>query len=247
MITMAAGLGSSERLWMTPPPRGTSECMSTSSKATNHAGTVVLVHGLWHQPRHFDEVARRHRQAGVEVAVPELHRGSLAADTAAVQQVVDRMSRPPIVLGHSYGGSVITGLTGIAHLLYVAAFVPTEHESAAAPGGPHLVDSIVRHRPDGRTELDPNGAASTLYGDCSPDDAARAIALLRPQAPGHGRGIPERAAWRTVASTYVSATTPLSPSAAIVTRLVYEAAGGSGASCRFRSEPVTGCLTGSAK
>lgn len=166
----------------------------------------MLVHGLWHQPRHFDEVARRLRQAGVDVAVPELHRGSLAADTAAVQQVVDAMNRPPIVLGHSYGGSVITGLTGIAHLVYVAAFVPAEHDSAATLGGPHLVDSIVRRRPDGRTELDPIGAVPVLYGDCPLDDAARAVALLRPQAPGHGRGIPERAAWRAVPSTYVICT-----------------------------------------
>jgi pimeloyl-ACP methyl ester carboxylesterase len=121
-----------------------------------------------------------------------------------VQNVVDAMSAAPVVLGHSYGGCVITGLTGIRHLVYVAAFVPTERESAAALGGSsHLVDPIVRRRPDGRTELDPVGAVSALYGDCSPADAARAVALLRPQAPGHGRGIPERAAWRTVPSTYV--------------------------------------------
>ena len=180
--------------------------MSTSSKVANGARTVVLVHGLWHQPHHFDQVARRLRQADVDVAVPELHRGSLVADTAAVQKVVDAMSGPPIVLGHSYGGSVITGLTGIAHLVYLAAFVPTEEESCAALGGPHLVDSIVRRRPDGRTELDPIGALPTLYGDCPPDDAARAVTLLRPQATGHGRGIPERAAWRTVPSTYVICT-----------------------------------------
>ena len=167
---------------------------------------MILVHGLWHQPRHFDEVTRRLRQAGVEVAVPELHRGSLAADTAAVQQVVDAMSRPPIVLGHSYGGSVITGLTGISHLVYLAAFVPAEDESAAALGGPHLIDAIVRRRPDGQTELDPARAVPVLYGDCPPDKAAEAVALLRPQARGHGRGIPERAAWRTVPSTYVICT-----------------------------------------
>jgi pimeloyl-ACP methyl ester carboxylesterase len=180
--------------------------MPTPSAAADRARPVVLVHGLWHQPGHFEEVARRLRHAVVEVSVPELHRGSLAADTAAVQQLVDTMSRPPIVLGHSYGGSVITGLTAIVHLVYVAAFVPTEHESAAALGGPHLIDTIVHRRADGRTELDPVGAMSTLYGDCTPGDAARAVALLRPQAPGHGRGIPERAAWRTVPSTYVVCT-----------------------------------------
>lgn len=56
---------------------------------------VVLVHGLYHDPRHFDLVVAELAAAGVEVAVPELHRGSLAADTAAVQAVVDAMAEPP--------------------------------------------------------------------------------------------------------------------------------------------------------
>ncbi|WP_329361161.1 alpha/beta fold hydrolase [Streptomyces sp. NBC_00669] len=58
---------------------------------------VVLVHGLYHDPRHFDLVVAELAAAGVEVAVPELHRGSLAADTAAVQAVVDAMAEPPLI------------------------------------------------------------------------------------------------------------------------------------------------------
>jgi pimeloyl-ACP methyl ester carboxylesterase len=166
--------------------------------------TVVLVHGLWHEPRHFDRVAARLRAAGVRVAVPELHRGSLAADTAAVQSAVDAMPRPPVVLGHSYGGCVITGLTGAAHLIYLAAYVPGEGESAAVLGGStHFIDRIVRRRPDRSTELDPDEAVGALYADCTAEDAARAVALLRPQGPGHGRGVPEGFAWQHVGSTYV--------------------------------------------
>jgi predicted alpha/beta hydrolase len=56
----------------------------------------------------------------------------LTADTAAaLQAVVDGMPEPPVVLGHSYGGSVITGLTGVGHLVHLAAFVPDVGESAA--------------------------------------------------------------------------------------------------------------------
>ena len=169
--------------------------------------SVVLVHGLWHDPAHFDLVAAPLRAAGVEVAVPELHRGSLAADTAAVQAVVDEMAAPPVVLGHSYGGSVITGLTGVAHLVYVAAFVPDHGESAASLGGPDApVGAVVRRRPDGWSEVDPDRAAQALYADCPDDLAAWALALLRPQAPGCARGVPERTAWRTTASTYAVCT-----------------------------------------
>jgi pimeloyl-ACP methyl ester carboxylesterase len=167
------------------------------------ATSFVLVHGPWHDPRHFDEVTRQLRGAGLAVAVPELHRGSLAEDTAVVQRLVDGLNRPPVVLGHSYGGSVITGLTNVAHLVHVAAFVPTETESAAQLGGTsNLVDRIVRNSARRHDALR-SGGSNALYGDCSPAAAARATALLRPQAPGHGRGFPTRAAWKTVPSTYV--------------------------------------------
>ncbi|MEU4359261.1 alpha/beta fold hydrolase, partial [Streptomyces virginiae] len=69
---------------------------------------VVLIHGLYHRPEHFAVLAERLRTDGTKVVVPELHRGSLAADTAAVQAVIDALPEPPLVLGHSYGGSVIT-------------------------------------------------------------------------------------------------------------------------------------------
>ncbi|NEE07655.1 alpha/beta fold hydrolase, partial [Streptomyces sp. SID7499] len=84
---------------------------------------VVLVHGLYHRPEHFGRVAEPMRTAGIEVVVPELHRGSLSADTAAVQAAVDSLAEPPLVLGHSYGGSVITGVRGAGQLVYLTAFV----------------------------------------------------------------------------------------------------------------------------
>lgn len=165
---------------------------------------VILVHGLWHEPRHFAVVEAGLRRVGVEVAVPMLHQGSLRADTEVVQQVVDAMPTPPVVLGHSYGGCVITGLTGIARLVYLAAFVPTETESAASLGGPsHLLDKVVVRRPDGGTELDPVTVIDAMYADCDAEVAARAVSLLRPQARGHAGGRPSHTAWRTVPSTYV--------------------------------------------
>ncbi|MEU1532047.1 alpha/beta fold hydrolase [Streptomyces fagopyri] len=165
---------------------------------------VVLVHGLYHRPAHFAAVAERLRTAGREVVVPELHRGSLAADTAAVQATIDVLGEPPIVLGHSYGGSVITGVSGAGHLVYLAAFVPDAGESAAGLGGasPQLEDAI-RPGPRGSTSLHPDRAAATLYHDCPAPLAGRAVDLLRGQAPGCGRGVPERQGWRHTPSTYV--------------------------------------------
>jgi pimeloyl-ACP methyl ester carboxylesterase len=169
--------------------------------------SVVLVHGLYHAPQHFDFVARELRAAGVEVLVPELHRGSLQADTDVVQSLVDAAADPPLVLGHSYGGSVITGLAGAAHLVYMAAFVPAEGESAATLGGTTaLLRSAIVRCDDGATRLDPVTAATALYGDCPPARAEWAVALLRPQSPGCGRGVPRRHGWRETPSTYVVCT-----------------------------------------
>lgn len=167
-------------------------------------GTVVLVHGLWHQPAHFELLTEELRARGASVRVPRLHRGSLAADTSAVQEAVDECPTPPLVLGHSYGGSVITGLERIRHLVYVAAFVPAAGESGALLGGPDApVNEAVRRHNDGTTSIRPERAREVFYADCTEAESRRATSLLVPQQPGHGRGIPERAAWEEIKSTYL--------------------------------------------
>lgn len=165
---------------------------------------AVLVHGLYHRAAHFAAVAAGLRAAGVDVVVPELHRGALSSDTAAVQAAVDGLREPPVLLGHSYGGSVITGVRGAGHLVYLAAFVPDTGQSAAGLGGasPQLQEAICPG-PDGSTTLHPGRAAGVLYGDCPEPLAARAVGLLRSQAPGCGRGIPDHQSWKDTPSTYV--------------------------------------------
>jgi pimeloyl-ACP methyl ester carboxylesterase len=165
---------------------------------------VVLVHGLWHQPAHFDRLADSLRGHGFIVHVPRLHRGSLAEDTAVVQKVVGGCRVPPVVLGHSYGGSVITGLDRVWHLIYVAAFVPAAGESGAMLGGADaLVNDVVQHNEDGTTSIQPGRAREVLYADCTEADIDWATALLVPQQPGHGRGVPSRIAWQSIESTYI--------------------------------------------
>lgn len=163
---------------------------------------VILVHGLWHQGAHMGPLADELRTRGIDVHTPTLHRGSLEADTAAVQEIIDRLPAPPLVLGHSYGGAVITGLRGVRSLVYLAAFVPTTEESCASLGGA-LVNDAMRRHPGGGTAVDPSLAGAALYADADPRTAAWAISLLVPQASGHGRGVPARAAWRDVRSRYI--------------------------------------------
>jgi pimeloyl-ACP methyl ester carboxylesterase len=168
---------------------------------------VVLVHGLWHQPQHLAPLARLLERSGAMVLVPRLHRGSFEADVAAVQAVVDVAAAPPVLVGHSYGGAVITDVVGAAHLVYLAAFVPDAGESAASLNGRDgLINAAVRLRDDGETEVVPELADAHLYHDCTPEQRARARSLLVPQAARSGRGTPIRTAWRTAPSTYVMST-----------------------------------------
>jgi pimeloyl-ACP methyl ester carboxylesterase len=164
--------------------------------------SVVLVHGLWHQGAHMNLLAAELLRRGIDTHTPTLHRGSLDADTTAVQAVVDACPSPPLVLGHSYGGAVITGLSGVRSLVYVAAFVPTTDESCASLGGA-LVNDAMRRDAGGGTAIDSSLARGALYADADAETAAWAVGSLVPQAPGHGRGIPRRAAWEEVRSRYV--------------------------------------------
>lgn len=162
------------------------------------------MHGLYHQPVHMDALAVELRSRGFTVQVPRLHRGSLAGDTAAVQRAVDRCAGPPIVVGHSYGGAVIGGLEGVMRLVYVAAFVPDLDESCSSLGGPDaLINSWVRPHPSGGTFVPGDVAPALFFADCPSGVRAAAARNLVPQAGGHGRGVPMRAAWKGVDTLYV--------------------------------------------
>ncbi len=168
---------------------------------------VVLVHGLYHQPAHMRPLVEVLEARGLTVTVPSLHRGSLADDTRAVQEAVDACHGRPIVVGHSYGGAVVTGLEGVDVLVYMAAFVPDVGESCASLGGPHApVNAAVRPVADGFTHIPDELADELFYGDCTPDAAEAARRLLVPQAAGHGRGAVTTAGWRTTRSLYLVCT-----------------------------------------
>ncbi|MBH0131019.1 alpha/beta hydrolase [Salinibacterium sp. NK8237] len=172
-----------------------------------HLRDVILVHGLWHQPAHLSLLTYELRERGIRVTSPLLHRGSLAADTAAVQEAVDACASAPVVVGHSYGGSVITGLRGVHHLVFVAAFVPDAGESSASLGGPEpLIAPALITDTNGSTRIDPEQAREYLYEDCSEELSLWATSLLRSQAPGHGRGVPGHIGWHSTRSTYVVCT-----------------------------------------
>ncbi len=184
---------------------------------------LVLVHGAWHGAWCWRALQDALEQRGVPshaVELPghgsspepltDLH-GDAAAVTAALAEV-DGV----VLVGHSYGGAVITqaaaGATNVDHLLYIAAFVPDEGESARSlvrsmPAVRTPISAAITMGNDGVSTLEgPEQIIAALYGDCDPADAAAAITQLTPQPMKNLDQPVSAAAWQTIPSTYLCCT-----------------------------------------
>jgi pimeloyl-ACP methyl ester carboxylesterase len=173
-------------------------------------GDVVLVHGAWVGPDVWEFVTAALRERGHRVEAVALHRGTLAADTAAAQDVVDRFGAAVVVCGWSYGGMVITGLAlrPGSHLVYVCAFMPDEHDTALSLNDryPAGVAALVSVDEAGDLVVGGDEIDDLVWADAPPDRARAARASLQGQAVAAMIEPPARVAWRDTASTYVVGT-----------------------------------------
>src|SRR5712691_10132702 len=105
------------------------------------AGTVVLVHGGFVDGSGWQGVYHQLTKDGYSVSIVQNPTISLAGDVAATKRVIDAQSEPVILVGHSYGGAVITEAgtdPNVAALVYIAAFAPDTGES---------VNTLIRDLP----------------------------------------------------------------------------------------------------
>src|SRR5438094_938663 len=104
------------------------------------AASVVLVHGAWHGGWTFERVLPLLRERGVEAFAGDLPGhgastdplGDLHENAAAVRSWLDRVEAPAVLLGHSFGGMVVTEAgahPAVAHVVYLCAFMPAEGQS----------------------------------------------------------------------------------------------------------------------
>src|ERR1700722_18874825 len=96
---------------------------------------VVLVHGAFADGSGWDAVAKILEKDGYKVSVPQEPETSYAEDQKYTKAAIDAMGGPVILVGHSYGGSVITEAgndPNVAALVYIAAFALDEGESCAS-------------------------------------------------------------------------------------------------------------------
>ncbi len=99
----------------------------------NGRPNIVLVHGAWADGSCWSGVIERLQADGFRVTAPQFPLTSLADDVARLRQVLDLQDGPTVVVGHSYGGQIMTALGDDAHnvvgLVYIAAFGLDEDES----------------------------------------------------------------------------------------------------------------------
>ena len=105
---------------------------SIQSMVTN-ATNIVLVHGFWADGSSWSKVIPILRNAGHQVVAVQLPLHSVADDVATVKRALEQLGGPIILVGHSYGGFVITNAAynnpNVTGLVYVAALAPDEGES----------------------------------------------------------------------------------------------------------------------
>lgn len=109
--------------------------------------TIVLVHGAWADASSWSRVVRRLQGDGYPVIAPANPLRSLASDSAYVDAILETIDGPIVLVGHSYGASVITnaatGDPDVRALVFVNGSVPAEGETVAELAGPESALSVA--------------------------------------------------------------------------------------------------------
>jgi pimeloyl-ACP methyl ester carboxylesterase len=178
--------------------------MSPQSKPS-----IVFCHGIWADGSCFGKLIPPLRADGYEVISAQYNLDTAQSDVDSVIRTLGRVSSPSILVGHSYGGSVITAAgtdERVAGLVYISALAPDETETAAGQQAKFPATDVFGQIEvaDGRIWMLPEGIEN-FAGDLSEDEkqvvwaaaAPPAATLFDEKVPG--------VAWRTKPSAYIVA------------------------------------------
>jgi len=173
--------------------------------------TLLLVHGAFHGAWCWDRLLPELSSRDVKARAVELPFTTLADDEAAVVAEIAALadqSEQVVLLGHSFGGVVISGAgaqgstprPGVARLVYLAAVLTGPGEDVAIDPSPGM--AALRFEDD-RARIDAGGSTDAFYHRCSDEDAAWATGHLR-SMPAALLTTPSSAfAWQVLPSTYI--------------------------------------------
>ena len=196
----------------------TMSASAASPSSASHSSpkpTVVLVHGAWADSSSWNAVVRRLIRDGYPVTAFATPLQSLSGDSSALRDLLASISGPVVLVGHSYGGAVITdaaaGSSQVKALVYVDAFVPDEGEPVIALAGPDsavnlpgVLNPVPLGDPTPSTELFVDqGAFVKYFANDLPRWRGQVLAAT--QRPVTFGALTEPAtvpAWKTISSWY---------------------------------------------
>jgi pimeloyl-ACP methyl ester carboxylesterase len=173
---------------------------------------IVLVHGAWADGSCWSEVVEQLQADGHTVAAPQFPLTSLAADVARLRQVLVRQSGPTLVVGHSYGGQIMTSLgtdaPNAVGLVYIAGFGLDEGESiggllAGGPPPPGVANLDVDA--EGMAWLPEDDFLRHFAPDVAPVRARVMYAAQQPLAYSAFADVMGTPAWKSLPSWYMVA------------------------------------------
>jgi pimeloyl-ACP methyl ester carboxylesterase len=183
---------------------------TTSARAAESNPTIVLVHGAFASPEGWGKVADALHKDGYQTATPALGLASVSDDVAIVRSTLDSIPGDKILVGHSYGGFVITnaasGRTDVRGLVYTAAYVPDSGETinglsvGYAPGA--FLAHLVFAPSFPFVIVDPQFFPEDFAQDLNPKLGAEIAAEQRPTSLGLFVTPSGPAAWHALPSWY---------------------------------------------
>ena len=171
--------------------------------------SIVFCHGIWADGSSFSKVIPALQAEGHEVMAAQYGLDTPEGDVATVKRTLGRVSSPAILVGHSYGGSVITAAgtdDRVAGLVYIAALAPDAGETSQSQQEKYPVTDVFKYVEvaDGRVWLRPEGVVC-FAGDLSEEEQKLVWAThYAPAADLFSRNAPG-VAWKSKPSWYIVA------------------------------------------
>jgi pimeloyl-ACP methyl ester carboxylesterase len=172
--------------------------------------SIVFAHGLWADGSCYSKVIPALQADGHQVVSAQNSLDTLEGDVAAVTRALGRVSSPAVLVGHSYGGTVITAAgtdDRVAGLVYIAALAPDEGETSQSLQEQFPVTDIFAHIEiaDGRIWMLPSGIGC-FAGDLPEQEQRLVWATQGVPAVDLFNSKLDGTAWRTKPSWYIVAT-----------------------------------------
>jgi pimeloyl-ACP methyl ester carboxylesterase len=185
----------------------------TQENAMNKKPNVMLVHGAWADASCWRKVILLLEAKGFEVTAGQIPLTSLEEDISVTRRLVSMRSEPTVLVGHSYGGAVITGaataLPNVKALVYITAFGLDEGESLESlskQGPPAPGSASIRPDDQGYLWIDRATFHTSFAGDATREEAAVMAAVQRPLSLASFAGKEGAPAWKKLPSWYLVCT-----------------------------------------